>query len=101
PITAHGITDALRDAEILARVVACRGPGAVARYQAERDELSLRLFRVSGRIAAFDWTADEIGGLLFELNAALAEEMTATAHGHRGMAGRRLDPRRQRELVPA
>ena len=40
PITAHGITDALRDAEILARVVASEGPGAVRRYQAERDELS-------------------------------------------------------------
>src|SRR5215813_670264 len=101
PITAHGITDALRDAEILARVVTSQGPGAVARYQAERDELSLRLFRVSGRMAAFDWTADEIGGHLFELNAAMAEEMAAMTHGHWGMAGRRLDPRRQRELVSA
>jgi 2-polyprenyl-6-methoxyphenol hydroxylase-like FAD-dependent oxidoreductase len=101
PITAHGITDALRDAEILARVVTCRGPGAVARYQAERDELSLRLFRVTGRIAAFDWTADEIGSHLFELNAAMAEEMAAMTHGHWGVAGERLDPRRQRELASA
>ena len=29
PITAHGITDALRDAEILARVIASEGPDAV------------------------------------------------------------------------
>lgn len=65
-ITAHGITDALRDAEILARVVASSGPDAVSRYQAERDELSLRLFRVTGRIASFDWTAEEIGGHLLE-----------------------------------
>jgi 2-polyprenyl-6-methoxyphenol hydroxylase-like FAD-dependent oxidoreductase len=101
PITAHGITDALRDAEILARVVTSGGPGAVARYQAERDELSLRLFRVSGRIAAFDWTADEIGGHLLELDAAMAEEMTAMTHGHWGVAGRRLDPRRRPELVSA
>jgi flavin-dependent dehydrogenase len=101
PITAHGITDALRDAEILARVVTSRGPGAVARYQAERDELSLRLFRVTGRIAAFDWTADEIGGHLLELNAAMAEEMAAMTHGHWGAAGRRLGPRPQRELASA
>src|SRR6516225_9840708 len=94
PITAHGITDALRDAEILARVVTSRGPGAVARYQAERDELSLRLFRVTGRIAAFDWTADEIGGHLLELNAAMAEEIAAMTHGHWGAARRPLDPRR-------
>ena len=52
PITAHGITDALRDAEILARAVAAGGPNAVGRYQAERDELSLRLFRVTGQVAA-------------------------------------------------
>ena len=101
PITAHGITDALRDAEILARVVTSWGPGAVARYQAERDELSLRLFRVTGRIAAFDWTADEIGSHLLELNTAMAEEMAAMTHGHWGVTGRRLDPRRQRELASA
>jgi flavin-dependent dehydrogenase len=101
PITAHGITDALRDAEILARVVTSSGPGAVARYQAERDELSLRLFRVAGRIAAFDWTADEIGGHLLELDAAMAEEMAAMAHGHWGIVGRRLDSPRQHELASA
>jgi flavin-dependent dehydrogenase len=101
PITAHGITDALRDAEILARVVTSLGPGAVARYQAERDELSLRLFRVTGRIAAFDWTADEIAGHLLELSDAMAEEMAAMTHGHWGVAGQRPGPRRQRELASA
>jgi menaquinone-9 beta-reductase len=101
PITAHGITDALRDAEILARVVTSWGPGAVARYQAERDELSLRLFRVTGRIAAFDWAADEIGGHLLELNAAMSEEMAAMTHGHWGIAARRPDPRPRPELASA
>jgi flavin-dependent dehydrogenase len=92
PITAHGITDALRDAQILARVVTEGGPGAVGRYQAERDELSLRLFRVTGRIASFAWTADEIGGHLLELNDAMAEEMAAMTAG---------DPGRRLELAPA
>ena len=92
PITAHGITDALRDAEILARVVASEGPGAVRRYQAERDELSLRLFRVTGRIASFDWTAEEIGGHLLELGEAMAEEAAAMAVG---------DPGRRLELASA
>ena len=89
PITAHGITDALRDAEILARVVVSGGPDAVGRYQAERDELSLRLFRVTGRIAAFDWTADEIGAHLLELNDAMAGEIAAMTHGHWGVPRRR------------
>jgi len=88
PITAHGITDALRDAEILARVIVTEGPDAVGRYQAERDELSRRLFRVTGRIASFDWTADEIGGHLLELGEAMAEEAAAMAAGG---PGRRLE----------
>ncbi len=92
PITAHGITDALRDAGILARVVASSGPDAVRRYQAERDELSLRLFRVTGRIASFDWTAEEIGGHLLELGEAMAEEAAAMSAG---------DPGRRLELASA
>jgi menaquinone-9 beta-reductase len=88
PITAHGITDALRDAEILARAVAAGGPDAVGRYQAERDELSLRLFRVTGRMASFAWTADEIAEDLLELGEAMAEEAAAmTVAG----PGRRLE----------
>ena len=91
PITAHGITDALRDAEILARAVVTGGPGAVGRYQAERDELSLRLFRVTGRIASFDWTADQIGDHLLELGEAMAEEAQAMTGGDRDDPGRRLE----------
>ncbi len=92
PITAHGITDALRDAEILVRAIASGGPDAVRRYQAERDELSLRLFRVTGRIASFDWTAEEIGGHLLELGEAMAEEAAAMGAG---------DPGRRLELASA
>jgi menaquinone-9 beta-reductase len=77
PITAHGITDALRDAAILARAITVAGPDAVGHYQAERDELSLRLFRVTGRIASFEWTADEIGDHLLEAKDAMAEEVAA------------------------
>jgi flavin-dependent dehydrogenase len=91
PITAHGITDALRDAEILARVVTSEGPGAVSRYQAERDELSLRLFRVTGHIASFAWTADEIGDHLLELSDAMAEEVTAMTDGYWGDPGQGLE----------
>ena len=92
PITAHGITDALRDAEILARAVAAGGPDAVGRYQAERDELSLRLFRVTGRMASFAWTADEIAEDLLELGEAMAAETAAMTSG---------DPGPRLELAPA
>lgn len=91
PITAHGITDALRDAQILARVVTEAGPDAVSRYQAQRDELSLRLFRVTGLIASFDWTADQIGDHLLELKDAMAEEMAAMTGDHLGDPGPHLE----------
>ena len=55
PITAHGITDALRDAELLAHAVV-RGSGdALADYQAVRDELSLPLFQITDEIASYEW----------------------------------------------
>jgi len=91
PISAHGITDALRDAEILARAVVSGDPDAVRRYQAERDELSLRLFRVTARIASFAWTADEIGDHLFELGNAMTVETAAMTAGDQGDPGRRLE----------
>ena len=93
PISAHGITDALRDAEILACAVVSGGPDAVRRYQAERDELSLRLFRVTARIASFAWTADEIGNHLLELGNAMTEETAAMTAGDQGDPGRRLELR--------
>ena len=68
--------------------VASGGPDAVRRYQAERDELSLRLFRVTGRMASFAWTADEIGSHLLELGEAMAEEAAAMTGGD---FGRRLE----------
>ena len=61
PITAHGITDALRDAELLARAVVAGGSQAhLAAYQEERDELSRALFEVTEAIASFAWNLDEV-----------------------------------------
>ena len=65
--------------------VASGGPDAVRRYQAERDELSLRLFRVAGRIASFAWTADEIAEHLLELGEAMAEVAAAITSDDPGL----------------
>ena len=59
PLTAHGITDALRDAELLARAISAGGDDALAEYQATRDELVKGLFDVTDRIASFEWSLDE------------------------------------------
>jgi 2-polyprenyl-6-methoxyphenol hydroxylase-like FAD-dependent oxidoreductase len=98
PLTAHGITDAFRDAEILARVVTSAGPDAVGRYQAERDELSLRLFHVTERIASFAWTTESIGDHLLELTRAMAEETAAMTGGHLGDHHPQLQSQNGRQL---
>ena len=86
PITSHGITDALRDAELLAgEVVASRAgtlpePAALARYQDTRDRLSRELFEVTERVAAYDWDPPGIRSLLRRFSAAMAGEVEHLEH---------------------
>ena len=56
PLTAHGITDALRDAELLARAVVQGTTAAFADYETTRHDLSRRLFEITDEIASFAWT---------------------------------------------
>ncbi len=73
PLTAHGITDALRDAELLSRAVVAGTEGALAAYQAARDEASLGLFEVADRIASFEWDLEQAK----RDHQALAQHMAA------------------------
>lgn len=79
PLTAHGITDALRDAEILARAVLQGNERALALYQEERDALSHRLFEVTDRIASFRWDMTEIKSLHRELQTTMKSEVNHMA----------------------
>jgi 2-polyprenyl-6-methoxyphenol hydroxylase-like FAD-dependent oxidoreductase len=85
PISAHGLTDALRDAELLARAVVSGGGDeaaegeALAGYQAVRDRLSLPLLTTSDAIGSYGWSDSEIGPLLLQLSSAMAEEVDAIA----------------------
>jgi len=75
PFTAHGITDALRDAELLARAAVEGSEGAFARYQDVRDRLSRTLFDITDSIASFDWNLES----LRELHRALSRELQQEA----------------------
>src|SRR5690242_6937248 len=83
PLTAHGLTDARRDAELLARaIVAVLGEGAderdaLAAYQQTRDALSTEFFDLTDVIAGHQWTDEEIPTLLRQVNAATAAEVEA------------------------
>jgi flavin-dependent dehydrogenase len=65
PITAHGMTDALREAELLSRAVVNGGLDA---YTEARDARVRGMLDVTDRIAAFDWTLDEVKAHHVELN---------------------------------
>ena len=78
PISTHGITDALRDAELLADAVLATGDGGGtgwAAYQATRDRLSGALFAVTESVVGYDWGPDEIRGLLRRMSAAMSDEL--------------------------
>jgi menaquinone-9 beta-reductase len=75
PLTAHGITDALRDAELLANAAAAGTAAGFADYAATRDALSVPLFEVSDAIAALDWDLDRIRALHRTLNQAMKCEV--------------------------
>jgi flavin-dependent dehydrogenase len=82
PLTAHGITDALRDAELLARAVLAAAPGAdrdeaLRDYEATRDRLSAPLFAITERIASYGWDLTELRELLPALSAAMRPEVEA------------------------
>ena len=77
PLTAHGITDALRDAELLARAAVDGSPTAFADYEDTRDALTLPLLRVAEEIAAYRWDTPRIKELLRAESAAMKPEVTA------------------------
>jgi menaquinone-9 beta-reductase len=81
PTTAHGISDALRDAELLARALHDGLYGdvppwaALARYEQLRDELSRPLIAATEAIAGFGWDLEEVQHHHLALSAAMQAEV--------------------------
>lgn len=78
PCTAHGISDALRDAELLSAALAHGRPEA---YPAQRDAMSAPIFEASDRIAALDWTLEGLLGLHVAASQAMQENLRQVADG--------------------
>ena len=77
PLTAHGITDALRDAEFLSRAVVDGGPDALRRLRAHPGPAlaaAVRRRRVDRRLR---WDLSEIRDLLLSESAAMKPEVAA------------------------
>ena len=85
PLSTHGMTDALRDAELLARAVRSApepGPAQAAalwNYRQVRDRLSGPMLAAVERIASYDWDLEEVRALLRALSGAMTEEVELLA----------------------
>jgi menaquinone-9 beta-reductase len=75
PLTAHGITDALRDAELLARAIDDGSSEAFVQYQEQRDMASLELFETTDAIASFTWNLADVRVLHEALAKAMSREV--------------------------
>ena len=81
PLSTYGITDALRDAELLARAVVSGAASehamrmAFCRYQAERDRQALPMHPIVDRLASHQWDLDQAQQLLRELSSVMADDV--------------------------
>jgi len=75
PLTAHGITDALRDAELLARAAVDGGPAAFAGYEDRRDTLARPLLEAAELLTSYAWDLDGVEDLLRAESAAMRAEV--------------------------
>lgn len=79
PLTAHGITDALRDAELLARAIVHGTADALVEYETIRHDLSRRLFELTDEVASFAWSDDELQSLHRAFSSEMSREVKALA----------------------
>jgi 2-polyprenyl-6-methoxyphenol hydroxylase-like FAD-dependent oxidoreductase len=81
PITAHGMSDALRDAELLADAIVGHLGGelddraARSAYEGVRDRLSTGLLATTDALASFRWDLPEVKDLLHRLSADMRAEI--------------------------
>jgi flavin-dependent dehydrogenase len=78
PLTAHGITDAMLHAELLADAVTAGGEAALAAYETTRTAIATPVFEATEAIAAFDWTLDAVRPRHTALARAMAAEIDAS-----------------------
>lgn len=91
PISAHGISAALRDAELCARAIdtalcdPARQFEALRRYEAVRNELSAPMFEASAALAGYGWTAGEASALMRSISDATRRECDMLADVDRAL----------------
>jgi len=74
PLTAHGMTDALRDAELLAHAVLTGTDEAFARYGAGRDAFADEFLELSDEVGSFNWDFGRVKTLHHRLSKLMSRE---------------------------
>jgi flavin-dependent dehydrogenase len=82
PLTAHGITDALRDAELLAHAIDAGSDDALTDYQEQRDAASVDLFETTDAIASFAWNLTDVRVLHEALAKTMSREVKQLVGGN-------------------
>jgi flavin-dependent dehydrogenase len=77
PLATHGITDALRDAQLLARAIldgrnGAREIEAMSNYEVARDQVALPMRDVVDQLASHEWDLADVPELLRTLSSAMA-----------------------------
>jgi 2-polyprenyl-6-methoxyphenol hydroxylase-like FAD-dependent oxidoreductase len=85
PLSSHGITDALRDAELLADAIEATLTDpldereAMSVFHDTRNALSIGLFDAADALASHAWEADTVEPMLRAMSAAMTDEVTMLA----------------------
>lgn len=76
PVTGHGITDAFRDAELLANALTTddERAAALAGYHAKRDEMSAEVYAATQDIADLAWDDNGLLEIFMRFGAAVEKE---------------------------
>jgi flavin-dependent dehydrogenase len=88
PISAHGISDALRDAELAAEAIhqallsPARESTALMRYQSDRNRFALPLFEESKALSSYSWDVSEASIRLRRLSEFTDDECEFLANRH-------------------
>jgi flavin-dependent dehydrogenase len=79
PSTAHGITDAFRDAELLAGAIMRGTAAAFAEYEQTRFDLSRKLLQITDDVASLAWSDEEVQLLHRAFSAEMSRELRVLA----------------------
>ena len=80
PLSSHGMSQALRDAELLARALTSGHVAAgLVDYERRRDDLSAPIACAVESIAAFDWDERTVRPRVLAMTSAMSDEVEALA----------------------